>query len=131
VNLVGPFRLTKALAGSMRLRGRGLIVAVSSDAAVAAYERWGAYSASKAGLDHLMRVFAAELEGTGVRVLSVDPGEMDTDMHAEAMPDADRAALAAPATVAARLADLIEAADGVPSGARLEVMSWRPEAVPS
>jgi NAD(P)-dependent dehydrogenase (short-subunit alcohol dehydrogenase family) len=115
----------------MRLRGRGLIVAVSSDAAVAAYERWGAYSASKAGLDHLMRVFAAELEGTGVRVLSVDPGEMDTDMHAEAMPDADRAALAAPATVAARLADLIEAADGVPSGARLEVMSWRPEAVPS
>jgi NAD(P)-dependent dehydrogenase (short-subunit alcohol dehydrogenase family) len=126
VNLVGPFRLTKALAGSMRLRGRGLIVAVSSDAAVTPYERWGAYGVSKAALDHLVRIWAAELAGSGVRVLSVDPGEMDTDMHAQAMPEADRAALAAPAEVAARLSDLIEAADATESGARLEVMSWRP-----
>jgi NAD(P)-dependent dehydrogenase (short-subunit alcohol dehydrogenase family) len=131
VNLVGPFRLTKALAGSMRLRGRGLVVAVSSDAAVTPYERWGAYGVSKAALDHLVRIWASELDGSGVRVLSVDPGEMDTDMHADAMPEADRAALAAPADVAARLADLMEAAEGIESGRRLEVMSWRRGALAS
>jgi NAD(P)-dependent dehydrogenase (short-subunit alcohol dehydrogenase family) len=122
VNLVGPFRLTKAIAGAMALRGRGLVVQVTSDAAVAAYPRWGAYGVSKAALDHLGRIFAAELDGTGVRFVSVDPGEMDTRMHADALPDADRAALADPARVAARLADLI-AGGGFASGARLELGS--------
>ena len=83
VNLVGPFRLTKAIAGSMVMRGRGTIVNISSDAAVEAYERWGAYGASKAALDHLTRIWAAELAGTGVRVLAIDPGEMNT-AHARA-----------------------------------------------
>jgi NAD(P)-dependent dehydrogenase (short-subunit alcohol dehydrogenase family) len=58
----------------MALRGTGVIVAISSDAATNAYPRWGAYGASKAAFDHLCRVLGAELEGTGVRVLVVDPG---------------------------------------------------------
>lgn len=121
VNLVGPFRLTKAIAGAMALRGRGLVVHVTSDAAVAAYPRWGAYGVSKAALDHLGRVFAAELEGTGVRFVSVDPGEMDTQMHADAAPDADRASLVAPSVVAAKLVGLIrDGAAHVASGARIE-----------
>jgi NAD(P)-dependent dehydrogenase (short-subunit alcohol dehydrogenase family) len=124
VNLVGPFRLTKAVAGSMALRRRGLVVHVSSDAAVSAYPGWGAYGVSKAALDHLTRSWAAELEGTGVRVISVDPGEMNTRMHAEAMPDADPATLADPADVAARIADLIAHAERVPSGARIEAARW-------
>ncbi len=119
-NLVGPFRLTKAIAGPMRLRGEGLVVAVSSDAAVQAYPGWGAYGVSKAALDHLMRVWAAELGDTGVRFASVDPGEMDTRMHAEAMPDADRSALRRPEDVARRLADAIEA-DALGAGARVEL----------
>ncbi len=121
VNLVGPFRLTKAVAGSMLLRGRGTIVNISSDAAVEAYERWGAYAASKAALDHLTRVWAAELAGTGVRIFGVDPGEMNTRMHAEAMPEADPTALADPARVAARLLALIGAESGVATGARVVV----------
>ncbi len=68
---------------------------ISSDAAVQAYPRWGAYGISKAAQDHLARILAAELEGTGVRILSIDPGEMDTAMHAAAVPDADRATLPA------------------------------------
>src|SRR6185503_9599481 len=60
-NLVGPFRLTKVIAGSMALRGRGLVLSISSDAAVSAYPRWGSYGVSKAALDHLSRTFAAEL----------------------------------------------------------------------
>jgi NAD(P)-dependent dehydrogenase (short-subunit alcohol dehydrogenase family) len=121
VNLMGPFRLTKAVAGSMVLRGRGLVLGISSDAGVAAYARWGAYGISKAALDHMMRTWATELEGTGVRFLSLDPGEMDTAMHAEAMPDADRSSLRSPTEVAARVVDLVESAEGVPSGSRLDL----------
>src|SRR5947199_4446239 len=83
-NLIGPFRLTKIVAGAMALRGSGLVVHVSSDAAIGAYPRWGAYSVSKAALDHLGRMWAAELSSEGVRFFSVDPGEMDTQMHAAA-----------------------------------------------
>jgi NAD(P)-dependent dehydrogenase (short-subunit alcohol dehydrogenase family) len=118
-NVIGPFRLTKAVAGSMVLRGRGLVVGISSDAAIHGYAGWGAYGVSKAALDHLTRTWAAELEGTGVRFVSFDPGEMDTRMHADAMPDADRAALADPADVARLLAEAI-AAEDFASGARIE-----------
>ena len=116
VNLVGPFRLTKALLGPMLLRGRGLVVHISSDAAVEAYERWGAYGISKAALDHLSRSWARELDGTGVRFVAVDPGEMDTAMYAAAMPDADRSVLQRPQDVARALADRI--AGGIENGAR-------------
>jgi NAD(P)-dependent dehydrogenase (short-subunit alcohol dehydrogenase family) len=108
VNLSGPFRLTQALVGPMALRGSGLVVNISSDAATNAYPTWGAYGASKAALDHLTRIWAAEVPT--VRFLSFDPGEMDTQMHAEAMPDADRAALARPEVVAEKLIALIEGA---------------------
>ena len=121
VNVVGPFRLTQAVAGSMVLRGRGLVVHVTSDASVAAYARWGAYGLSKAAFDHLARIWAAELDGTGVRFLSVDPGEMDTRMHADAVPDADPATLADPAMVADRIVGLIRASETLASGSRLEV----------
>lgn len=123
-NLVGPFRLTKVLAGAMAIRGAGVIVHVSSDAAVEPYPRWGAYGVSKAAQDHLSKILAAELEGTGVRVLAVDPGEMDTVMHAAAIPDADRAALARPADVAARIVQMIEDDARAVSGARLVAPRW-------
>jgi NAD(P)-dependent dehydrogenase (short-subunit alcohol dehydrogenase family) len=122
VNLVGPFRLTKALAGPMVLRGHGTVVNISSDASVEPYQRWGAYGASKAALDHLGRIWAAELEGTGVSMLTIDPGEMNTRMHAEAMPEADPALLADPARVAARIVALLQAGSAR-SGTRLSIGS--------
>jgi len=121
VNLVGPFRLSKIVLGPMVLQGRGLVVNITSDASVNAYERWGAYGASKAALDHLTRIWAAELKGTGVKLLAVDPGEMDTPMHAEAMPDADRTVLPSPSAVAERLIELIRRGEQWPSGARIEL----------
>lgn len=124
-NLVGPFRLSKAIGGSMALRKTGTIVHISSDASVNAYERWGAYSVSKAALDHLSRLWAAELSERGVRVLSVDPGEMDTQMHKDALPDADPATLAQPAQVAERIVALLQSGS-VPSGSRVEAQNWRP-----
>ena len=106
VNLVGPFRLTKALAGPMILAKRGTFVFVGSDAATNAYPSWGAYGVSKAALAHLAAHFAAE--NPTLRFLSFDPGEMDTKMHADAIPDADRATLQRPGDVAERLIGTIE-----------------------
>ena len=109
-NLLGPFRLTRALLGSMILRGGGVVVNISSDAASSAYPNWGIYSASKAALAHLTRVWAEELAATPVKFLSLDPGEMDTRMHADAIPDADPATLARPEEVADRIAGEIAGA---------------------
>jgi len=119
VNVLGPFRLTKLFAGAMALRGRGTVVHVTSDASVNAYPNWGAYGVTKAALDHLTRIWAAELEATGVKLLAVDPGEMDTRMHADAMPDADRTALPSPDVAADRIVRLIVRGDWK-TGARLE-----------
>jgi NAD(P)-dependent dehydrogenase (short-subunit alcohol dehydrogenase family) len=119
VNLVGPFRLSRHVLGSMVLRRRGVVVHLSSDAAVEAYPNWGAYSVSKAALDHLARVQAAELAGTGVRVFSVDPGEMRTRMHAEAIPEADPSTLADPRDVAREILALIRDEQRAPGGSRV------------
>ncbi len=108
VNTLGPFRLAKAALGSMLVQGQGLVINISSDAAVEAYPNWGIYSASKAGLDQLTRVWAAELQGSGLHVISVDPGEMNTKMHADAIPEADPRTLSDPHDVAARILKLVE-----------------------
>ncbi|HEV7502831.1 MAG TPA: SDR family oxidoreductase [Vicinamibacteria bacterium] len=129
VNLLGPFRLTRAVVGGMVLRGRGLVLQITSDASVNAYPTWGAYGISKAALDHLGRTWAAELSGTGVRVLTVDPGEMRTAMHADAMPDADPSTLADPDAVAERLVEIIRDEGNAASGARVEASGWVPSLV--
>jgi NAD(P)-dependent dehydrogenase (short-subunit alcohol dehydrogenase family) len=120
-NLTGPLRITQALVGAMVLRREGIVVHVSSDAAVQAYPAWGAYSASKAALDHLNRIWAVELAGTGVVFLSVDPGEMNTEMHARALPDADVAGLADPAEVAQRIVALLGTTAAGASGTRVTI----------
>lgn len=122
VNLLGPFRLSRVIAGSMALRERGTVVHVSSDASVNAYSHWGAYSVSKAALDHLSRLWAAELGERGVRSFSVDPGEMDTAMHAAALPEADRSTLTQPSLVATRIARAIRSTS-IANGARIELNS--------
>jgi NAD(P)-dependent dehydrogenase (short-subunit alcohol dehydrogenase family) len=99
-NLVGPFRLTKALLGALRAsaaeRRGGVVMNVSSDAAVTPYPGWGAYGASKAALHHLSAIWNLELEGERIRVLSRDPGDMDTPLHRLAVPDADPSTLLKP-----------------------------------
>jgi NAD(P)-dependent dehydrogenase (short-subunit alcohol dehydrogenase family) len=111
-NVVGPFRLTKALLGALAASARegrpALVLLVSSDAAVTPYAGWGAYGASKAALLHLGRIWDEELRPLGIRVLSVDPGDMDTPLHALAVPDADPATLKRPQDAAAELVALIE-----------------------
>lgn len=98
-NVTAPFMLTRALIGQMLMRGSGSIINVSSDAGVVGYATWGAYGVSKAALDQLTRVWAAELEGTGVRINSVDPGDMDTVMKRASEPEGDASQWAKPETV--------------------------------
>jgi NAD(P)-dependent dehydrogenase (short-subunit alcohol dehydrogenase family) len=113
-NVMGPFRLTKALLGSLaaaaREKGGSVVLNVSSDAAVTPYGRWGAYGASKAALHHLTRIWEQELASSGVRFISLDPGDMDTAMHAAAVPDADTSSLKRPEVAAREVADVIAAA---------------------
>jgi len=113
-NVVGPFRLTKAVLGALAASARegrcGVVVNISSDAAVNAYPGWGAYGASKAALRHMTAIWSEELAGEGVRLLSIDPGDMDTPMHAAALPDADPATLKPPAAAAHEVLGAIESA---------------------
>ena len=113
-NLLGPFRLTRALLGSLtaaaRERGGAVVLNVSSDAAIEPYPTWGAYGASKAALRHLSRIWDKELAAQRVRVLPLDPGDMDTPLHALAAPGDDPATLKRPAEAAREFADAIEAA---------------------
>ncbi len=125
VNLLGPFRLTRAIVGGMIVRGRGIVASISSDAAINAYPSWGPYGASKAALDHLTRTWAAELEGTGVIAVSIDPGEMDTEMHRAALPDADPATLDSPATVGASIAAGLRGLTPRDNGRRVLASEWR------
>ena len=110
-NVLGPFRLTKALLGalaaSVREGRRAAVLNVSSDAAIQPYPRWGAYGASKAALHHLSRIWNEELAGEGVAILSLDPGDMDTPLHAIAVPDADPSELKNPEMAAREVADAI------------------------
>ncbi len=111
-NLVGPFRLTKAVLGALAASARegrqGLVINITSDAAATPYAGWGAYGASKAALSHMSRIWDEELRPHGVRVQAIDPGDMDTPLHALAVPDADPASLKRPADGAQEIVTFLE-----------------------
>ncbi len=86
VNVLAPLALTQLALPLLTARG-GLIVNLSSDAAVGGYPGWGGYGASKAALDLITRTLADELRGVGV--VAVDPGDMRTEMHQLAFPGED------------------------------------------
>lgn len=113
VNLLGPFRLTKALFGALasaaRDRSGAAVINISSDAASSAYPGWGAYGASKAALLHLTSIWDEEARTAGVHFLSIDPGDMDTPLHAAAIPDADPSALKHPTYSAVEIVERLSA----------------------
>jgi NAD(P)-dependent dehydrogenase (short-subunit alcohol dehydrogenase family) len=85
VNAGAPMALIQ-LAVPLLTGRRGLIVNITSDAAIAAYPGWGPYGASKAALELLTRTLASELRDQGVSAMLVDPGDLRTRMHQEAFP---------------------------------------------
>ena len=111
VNVLGPLGLTQLVLPSLAEAG-GVVVNVSSDAAVEAYPGWGGYGASKAALDQLSAVLAGER--SDVRVYAFDPGDMRTAMHQDAFPGEDISDRPEPATVVPALLRLV--AERPPSG---------------
>ena len=86
MNVLAPLALIQRALPALRATG-GTIVNVTSDAAVEGYEGWGGYGSSKAALEQLTNVLAAE--EPGLRVHRFDPGDMRTRMHQDAFPDED------------------------------------------
>jgi NAD(P)-dependent dehydrogenase (short-subunit alcohol dehydrogenase family) len=111
VNTLAPLALIQGLLPGLRARG-GAILNISSDAAVEAYEGWGGYGASKAALEQLSNVLA--VEEPSLAVWWVDPGEMRTELLAEAMPGEDLSGEPHPSQVVPALRRLISAR--MPSG---------------
>lgn len=105
VDVFAPLALVQLLLPSLVEAG-GVIVNVSSDAAVEAYEGWGGYGSAKAALDHATAVLA--VEEPGVRTYSFDPGDMRTTMHQEAFPDEDISDRPAPESVVPALLRLVD-----------------------
>ena len=85
VNVVAPLGLIQT--ALPRLASDAVIVDITSDASIEAYEGWGGYGSTKAALDHLGRVLA--VERPDIRVLTIDPGDMRTQMHQDAFPGED------------------------------------------
>ena len=104
-NIGAPLVLTSALLPWLRAAD-GVLLSISSDAAVEHYETWGLYGASKAALDHVTLTYGAE---TGLRAYAVDPGDMRTAMHQDAFPGEDISDRPLPETVVPRLLALLDA----------------------
>jgi len=96
INLNAQFFVTKALLPLLRESDNGSIINVSSSVGRKGKKEWGAYSASKFGVESLTQVLADELSDAGIRVNSVNPGGTRTDMRADAYPDEDPMTLPTP-----------------------------------
>lgn len=103
-NVAAPVAMTRALLPALRA-ARGVLVNISSDAAVEHYETWGGYAASKAALDHLTGTFGAE--NAWLAAYAFDPGDMRTAMQQAAFPGEDISDRPAPETVVAHLVALV------------------------
>jgi len=125
VNVLGAFRLTKALFGALASSARqgttAIVVNITSDAAVNAYPEWGAYGASKAALQHMTHIWAEEARDVSISFVAIDPGDMDTPLHALADPTADPASLKAPSDAAAEVIEAIAAERSVEPAATASI----------
>lgn len=112
VNVLGPLRLIQGCLPALRTSG-GVILNITSDAAVEPYEGWGGYGSSKAALEQLSNVLSAE-EPT-IRVYWFDPGDMNTQMHQDAFPGEDITDRPAPET---RVPGVLRLLDDLPPSGR-------------
>jgi NAD(P)-dependent dehydrogenase (short-subunit alcohol dehydrogenase family) len=105
VDVVAPIALTQALLPQLTAAS-GVLLNISSDAAVEAYEGWGGYGSAKAALDHASAVLAAE--HPSLAVYAIDPGDLRTAMHQAAFPGEDISDRPAPESVVPALLALID-----------------------
>ena len=117
-DVIAPLALVQALVAQLRA-ANGVIINVSSDAAVEPYPGWGGYGSAKAALDQLSAILA--VEETDLRIYAVDPGDMRTEMHQAAFPGEDISDRPEPATVVPSLLRLLDAR---PASGRYQAADW-------
>jgi NAD(P)-dependent dehydrogenase (short-subunit alcohol dehydrogenase family) len=125
-NVIGPVLVTQAVLPHMLARKSGLIINVTSDAAQIGYPGWGGYGAAKAALELITKSWAAELEGTGVRVNAVNPGDLRTEMHQLAFPGEDISDRLDPFTVTDLFVWLATDAAASVTGQRFDAPGFQP-----
>lgn len=121
-NVIAPLGLMQALHPHLRPDAR--IINITSDAAIEPYAGWGGYGSSKAALDHLSAIFAAE--NPTLHIYWVDPGDMRTQMHQEAFPGEDISDRPPPE---ASIPGLLELIDGTRPNGRYIARSLHAEVV--
>ncbi|WP_327638933.1 SDR family oxidoreductase [Kribbella sp. NBC_00482] len=120
VDVLAPIALTQALLPALTTAS-GVLINISSDAAVEAYETWGGYGSAKAALDHATRILAAE--HPALAVYAVDPGDLRTAMHQAAFPGEDISDRPEPATVVPAFLQLL---DSRPESGRYRAAEFAP-----
>ncbi len=109
VNLTANWRLIRSLDPLLRQSEAGRAIFVTSGAAVRPYAYWGPYAVSKAGLEMLVKVYAAELGKTKVRANLINPGPVRTGLRAKALPGEDPENLRPPEAITDCFVDLAAA----------------------
>jgi len=119
VNLTSAYRLIRSMEPLLRQSEAGRAIFLTSGAAVRPRAFWGAYAATKAGLEALVRSWADEIEHTPVRAILLNPGAMRTRMRAEAFPGEEPETLPDPAEIAPLVVELALSNPGLPDKAVL------------
>ena len=124
VNLTATYRLIRSMEPLLRVAERPRAIFLTSGRAVRPKAFWGPYGVTKAGLEHLVRTWADELEQTNIRAVLLDPAVMRTRMRAEAMPGEDPATLPDPSEIGPLILELAQADLGMPT-ASVVFSDWK------
>jgi len=124
LNLTASYRLIRAMEDLLRASDRPRAIFLTSGRAVRPKAFWGPYGVTKAGLEHMVRTWADELEKTNVRAVLLDPSVMRTRMRAEAMPGEDPSTLPDPSEIGPLVVDLAQADLGKPT-ASVVFSDWK------
>lgn len=124
VNLTATYRLIRSMEPLLRVSERPRAIFLTSGRAIRPKAFWGPYGVTKAGLEHLVRTWADELEQTNIRAVLLDPSVMRTRMRAEAMPGEDPATLPDPSEIGPLILELAQADLGKPT-ASVVFSDWK------
>jgi NAD(P)-dependent dehydrogenase (short-subunit alcohol dehydrogenase family) len=124
VNLTGTYRLIRSVEPLLRASGHPRAIFLTTGRVERPKAFWGVYGATKAGMEHIVRTWADELEQTSIRAVLLDPGAMRTRMRAEAMPGENPAHLPDPSEIGPLIVELAQADLGLPT-ANVVFSDWK------
>ena len=124
LNLTASYRLIRAMEPLLRASEHPRAIFLTSGRAIRPKAFWGPYGVTKAGLEHMVRTWADELEQTKVRAVLLDPNVMRTRMRAEAMPGEDPSTLPDPSEIGPLVVELAQADLGQPT-ASVVFSTWK------